>query len=156
MRYKGLTVVEILVILSVLALVLTLAGSSLLGFRRQLTLEDAANTLSQDIQTCRTEALSKARNCRIRFTGEHTYVVETGGGSGYTILTSRNLPGFLTISSPTAGSWLEFDPRTVLTPSPGFPTVGPGANAPEIKLTNGSKTLRLVISMVGAVKTVWQ
>lgn len=153
MRGRGLTLVEVLIILGILVVILALAGSNLLGFRRQLSLEDAANTLSQDIQTCRTHALAKGVNCRVRFTGEHTYVVEALSGAAYTVVRSRDLPTFLSISSPTAGHWLEFNPRTLLIFSPDFPTAGSGVNAPEIRLTNGSKTLRLVISMVGAVKT---
>lgn len=153
MRERGLTLTEVLMVLGVLAIILALAASSLLGFRRQLSLEDAANTLSQDIQTCRTHALAKGVNCRVRFAGERTYYVEVPSGAGYTTLRKRDLPSFLSIPSPTAGHWLEFNPRTVLVSSPGFPTAGSGVNAPEIRLTNGDKTLRLVISMVGAVKT---
>lgn len=156
LRHRGVTIVEALVILGVLAVLLTLAGSNLLGFRRQLSLEEAANTLSQDIQACRTRALAGGQACRLRITGEQSYVVEVQSGASYTTVTSRRLPTFLAIASPGPGAWLEFDSRTLLTPSPGFPLVDPTVKAPEIRLTNGSKAIRLVVSMVGAVKTLRQ
>lgn len=147
MGKRGLTLLEFLVLLGILAIVLVLAGGNLLGIRRQLSLEEAATTLSQDIQTCRTHALAKGLTCRVRF-AERGYTVEEDNG---TVLLSRSLPGPFSFSSPGVGAWLAFDSRTVLTTSSGFPRLA-GAQAPEIRLTDGQRTLRLVLSMVGAVK----
>lgn len=154
MRRRGLTVIELLVIVSVLGILLGLSVSNLLGFRRHLNLEDAVNLLSQDIQTCRTNALSWGDNCRLRFLGGQTYVMERKTSpTGYTPVLTRNLSSPVSISNVPAGAWLEFDPRTLLTYSSGFPVASLGTAAPEIRLTNGSKTFRLLVSMVGAVKT---
>jgi len=153
---KGLTLVELLIVIAVLGILAGLVASTLGGLRRQLTLEDAANTLSQDLQTCRTNALSWGDNCRVRFVDARTYVVERKTSSTvYTPVLTRTLPSSLAFSNIPAGAWLEFDPRTLMTASPGFPTVGAGVSAAEIRLGNGSKTLRLVLSMTGAVKTAY-
>ncbi len=55
---RGLTVIELLVVISVLAILFGLVETNLLSLRQHLTLEDAVNTFSQDVQTCRTNALS--------------------------------------------------------------------------------------------------
>ncbi|WP_460170901.1 prepilin-type cleavage/methylation domain-containing protein [Thermus sp. FJN-A] len=137
-----------------LAVVLGLVGSNLLGFRRQLTLEDAANTFAQDVQTCRTNALSWGDNCRIRIVGSQSYVVERKTDpASYSVVLTRSLPPGVSFANVSAGAWLEFDPRTLLSTSASFPTTGAGVVAPEVRLTNGTKTFRLILSMTGAVKT---
>lgn len=153
---KGFTVLELLAVIAILGILAGLVASSLGGVRRQLSLEDAANTLSQDLQTCRTNALSWGDNCRVRFIDAATYVVERKTSpTSYTATLRRVLPPTLAFSNLPSGAWLEFDPRTLMAASSGFPTVGSGVSAPEIRLTNGSKTLRLVLSMTGAVKTAF-
>nr|WP_231623726.1 prepilin-type cleavage/methylation domain-containing protein [Thermus aquaticus] len=146
-----------LVVIGVLAVVLALAATNLFGFRRQLTLEDAVNTFAQDLQTCRTNALSWGDNCRIRITGSQTYVMERRMGAGsYSVVLAQSLPSGISFANVSTGAWLEFDPRTLLSTSPGFPSAGGGVVAPEVRITNGGKTFRLILSMTGAVKTALQ
>lgn len=156
MGKRGLTVIELLVITGVLAVVLGLAATNLLGFRRQLTLEDAVNTFAQDVQTCRTNALSWGDNCRIRITGSQSYVMERKGNNTYSVVLARSLPSGVSFANVSTGAWLEFDPRTLLSTSPGFPSTGGGVVAPEVRITSGGKTFRLILSMTGAVKTALQ
>jgi prepilin-type N-terminal cleavage/methylation domain-containing protein len=157
LRKRGLTVLELLVVIGVLAVVLALAATNLFGFRRQLTLEDAVNTFAQDLQTCRTNALSWGDNCRIRITGSQTYVMERRMGAGsYSVVLTQSLPSGTSFANVSTGAWLEFDPRTLLSTSPGFPSTGGGVVAPEVRITNGGKTFRLILSMTGAVKTALQ
>ncbi|MER3556671.1 MAG: prepilin-type cleavage/methylation domain-containing protein [Thermus sp.] len=153
---RGFTLVELLVVISVFGILVGLVASTVGGLRRQLTLEDAANTFSQDLQTCRTNALSWGDNRRVRFLNAGTYVVERKASpTGYTVILTRTLPSSLAFSNVPSGAWIEFDPRTLMAISPGFPTVGSGVSAPEVRLTNGNRTLRLVLSMTGAVKTAF-
>ncbi|QWK21211.1 MAG: prepilin-type N-terminal cleavage/methylation domain-containing protein [Thermus antranikianii] len=157
MGKRGLTVIEMLVAMGVLAVVLTLAATNLLGLRRQLTLEDAANTFAQNLQSCRTNALSWGDNCRIRITGSQSYVMERKTDANfYSMVLQQSLPPGVSFANLSPGAWLEFDPRTLLSTSPGFPSTGGNVVAPEVRITNGQKTLRLVLSMTGAVKTALQ
>ncbi|WP_223903431.1 pilus assembly FimT family protein [Thermus thermophilus] len=154
---RGLTVIELLVVIGFLAVLFGLVGANLLGLRRQLTLEDAANTFSQDVQTCRTNALSWGDNCRIRVLDAASYVMERGAGPGsYSTVLTRSFPTGVRFANVGGGAWLEFNPRTLLSSSPGFPSVGGGVVAPEVRITDGTKTVRLVLSMTGAVKTAMQ
>lgn len=152
---RGFTLVELFIVISVLGILVGLTVATVGGLRRQLTLEDAANTFSQDLQTCRTKALSWGDNCRVRFLNAGTYVVERKTSTGYTVLLTRTLPSSLAFSNVSSGAWIEFDSRTLMATSPDFPTVGSGVSAPEVRLRSGSKTLRLVLSMTGAVKTAY-
>lgn len=150
MHRKGLSLLELLIVMAVLAIVFAIAATTLFGSRRQLNLEQAVQTLVQDIQTCRTNALSWGDACRVHFIGAG-YTIERRSGAGYTSWQSRSLPAPMTLTNIAPDAWLEFDPRSLLSMSPGFPTVG-GVVAPEIRLSNGSKTYRTIVSMVGAVK----
>ncbi len=83
--------------------------------------------------------------------------MERGAGPGsYSTVLTRSFPTGVRFANVGGGAWLEFNPRTLLSSSPGFPSTGGGVVAPEVRITNGSKTFRLILSMTGAVKTALQ
>ncbi|MCL4454037.1 MAG: prepilin-type N-terminal cleavage/methylation domain-containing protein [Deinococcus sp.] len=149
MRNKlGFTLVEILISIAVLGILSGIAAMSLFGLQKQLNLESAAQTLSQDIQSSRARSLSTSNSWRLRITSTNGYVLEEETGNTWTVRKTVSLGGVIKLTNVSVGDSVSFDTR-------GFATFNLGGSAlGEIRVTDSSRTLRVLPSMVGAVRVV--
>lgn len=75
MKRKGFTLLEMLIVLGVIAILFTITFLSLLNFRQQQALRDAATQV--------TSALNEARSTSRRSSGDWQFVVSTGNAAQY-------------------------------------------------------------------------
>lgn len=74
---RGVTLVELLVVIAVLSVLLTLSAPSLSGYLTGKRVEGVTNELVADLQWARTESVSRNALVRIRFNSSTAYQIET-------------------------------------------------------------------------------
>ncbi|MEO8080337.1 MAG: GspH/FimT family pseudopilin [Caldimonas sp.] len=80
-RHRGVTLIEMAIVIVVTAVVASLATPSMRELIDSRRLLGAANQLAADVQLARTEAVSRNRGIRLSFhaaTGSSCYVIHTG------------------------------------------------------------------------------
>ena len=149
----GFSVVEVLVVLAVIAVLAGIGVSSLSGLRKRLTLDEAAQTISQDIQRARANSLSSSKctdaaTCwRLRVTGPRSYALEEFETT-WKVRESRQFPDKVSLTNVSSGNTIVFNTR-------GFASFSLTGSVPnELRVTDGTGTLRIIPSIVGAIKVV--
>lgn len=152
-RQAGFSLIEMLIVILVLGILLGIGASSMIGLRKNLALDKAAQRFSQDLQGCRFAAMSKSLSCRLRITGAHTYVVERNPdpnqascatASGYTPRKTRNLGTSIEMKGVQAGDCLAFNSR-------GFGHFALTSGG-KVTFSNGKSARTVIPSLVGTVK----
>lgn len=97
----GFTLLELLIVIGVFGILATIGFLSLTRLNRQLTLEAAANELSQDFGRARSNALSTGANWRVRLTGPRSYVVEQEEDGEWVRRRGADYPTRISFTDPT-------------------------------------------------------
>ncbi len=147
-RARGFSLVEMLVVLAVMAILFALAAPNLFGLRRQLTLEQAAQNISQGIQRCRTEAMAKSVPWRFVVTGMHSWQLQADQGNTWRVMKTETLPSQYTLTNVQVNDSIVFSTRGFGT----FHLSGPVSG--ELRVTDGNRTLRIIPTMVGDTRVV--
>ena len=142
----GFTLIELLIALAVLATLMSIVAISFGNTRQRLDLEGVANRIAQDLQSCRSQAVSKSGACRLSFKSDGYDLEFSTDGTNWTTRHSYDLPDRIT-PSWSAGDAITFDSR-------GFGDFPASPHPYEITLTDGSHTLKVVPSMTGAARVV--
>ena len=142
----GFSLIELLIVLAVVGVILGMVASSFGNTRKRIDLEGAAHKVTQDLQTCRSLAISKSSLCRLRFAGQRYRIELSSDGSTWTTRRSFTLPDRIT-PSWTTGEAVLFDSR-------GFASFPTAPDPYQITLTDGTYTLIIVPTMTGAARVV--
>ena len=100
-RNSGFTLLELLIVIAVFGILATIGFLSLSRLNRQLTLEAAANELSQDFGRARSNALSTGADWRVRLTGSGSYVVEQADDGDWVRRRGAEFPARIRFNQPT-------------------------------------------------------
>ena len=142
----GFTLIELLIVLSVLAVLLSIVALAYGKLRQRLDLEGVTHKVVQDLQRCRSLAVSRSRFCRLRFSANRYDLQLSSSGSNWTTSQSFTLPNGIS-ASWSAGDEIRFDPR-------GFANFPPNPVPYALSLAKGSNRLVIVPSMTGAMRVV--
>jgi len=140
-RGAGLTLIEILVVLGVLAIFLTLGISSYISYRQNLTTREAANQLAGHLLEARNKARRTSTSYEFRFTkGGNSYLVGPVGD-----LRAYTLPGNSTLDSTRTG-----DTISIMYTAP-YSTTPDGNTSIEVRGPGGKRLLVNVVGYMGKV-----
>ena len=131
LRRRGVTLLELVVVLGLVGILLTIALPRTNAARRQLTLDAAAHQLRMDLSHARVEAVKRNTAVRVAKSTSTTYTVSYG--SPPTIIATRTLPEGATFGLTT--------PDTVM-----FASFGPSPTGPQTYLLtymSSSKAVRV-------------
>lgn len=145
---RGFTLLELLMVIAVLGILAAIGWMSLTGLNRQLTLEAAANELSQDFGRARSNALSTGDSWRVRLTGVRSYVVEQYEDGEWTRRKSADFTTRISITEPSYSGGdsdviAEFDSR-------GFAQFQPSILV--VKLAEGERERTVTPAMTGTAR----
>ncbi|HHN93799.1 MAG TPA: prepilin-type N-terminal cleavage/methylation domain-containing protein [Anaerolineae bacterium] len=143
---NGFTLIELLIVLAVLATLMSIVAVSFGSARQRLDLEGVAHRVAQDLQSCRTLAVSKSGFCRINFKSRGYDLEFSTDGSSWATRRSYTLPTRVT-PGWSAGETIVFDSR-------GFGSFPASPDPYRITLSNGSNQVDVVPSMTGAARVV--
>lgn len=163
MRFRGFTLVEMLVTVAIIVILLTVAAPSFTGYLASKRVDSLMSELGTDLQYARSEAV--ARNAPVRITfGTRCYVItaqpidgtsptsscsQTANpvlGAGASLVKPVQITGASTDFTPLDSlAWIEFDPVR------GIARFSTGAASGEVKVTasGGTPQLRAVVQTVG-------
>ncbi|WP_107850832.1 GspH/FimT family pseudopilin [Oceanimonas marisflavi] len=144
---SGLTLVELLVGLAVMAVLLTVAVPSFQGLREQYTVRSAGMAVYADLQLARSEAIKRNSEVTVCFTNSGStswsYTLhESGDCTGDIIeaVSSQNYPSMM-LTASYSPSRLTFGPRRN------------SLSSGNIQLSNGNHMMKLITSNVGRIRT---
>lgn len=113
-RETGVTLIELLVGLAVLAVLLTVVAPSFTGYLVSKRVEGVANELITDLQFARSESVSRNTLVRVRFNSATQYTIEAESplpatitctmAGAVTTLKTVNLPAGVTLQGSSAGT----------------------------------------------------
>jgi type II secretion system protein H len=142
----GFTLVELLIVLAVLAILMSIVALTFKNTRQRLDLEGVAHRVAQDLQDCRSLAISKSRFCRLRFDANGYDLQLSDDGITWAQRRRYDLPARISPSWSTGDS-IVFDSR-------GFGSFPAPPDPYRITLSDGGHSLLIVPSMTGAVRVV--
>lgn len=147
-------------VLAIIAILTSLTAATLLGLRQRLSLEEAAQTLSQDIQQVRAQSRSTG-SCdidvsnppyvcqRLKVTGTSSYVLEVYRAGAWQTEQSVDLEP-LTFSNTEVGDSITFDTRGYAYFS--LSSTATDDKPGELRLSDGDHSYRIIITIVGGVR----
>ncbi|MCJ8499309.1 GspH/FimT family pseudopilin [Desulfatitalea alkaliphila] len=143
---SGFTVVELLVVISLIAILLSVATPSTMAYLRQRGVREAADQLAMDLQRAKMAAVSRNADSSIVVdTAGNSYRTQLPGRADETTALSRFRGGvaFANIDGQVNTPRITFNSRGI---------TNPGANG-SIFLTNdgGAVTIRLTVSAAGGI-----
>lgn len=148
LRNSGFTLLELLIVIAVFGILATIGFLSLSRLNRQLTLEAAANELSQDFGRARSNALSTGADWRVRLTGSGSYVVEQEDDGDWVRRRGAEFPTRIRFTQPTftgdeADVIAQFDSR-------GFAQFEPTVLV--VVLSEGGREMSVTPAMTGTAR----
>ena len=149
----GFTLLELLIVMVLVGVLFGIAANSLAPQRSRISLNTAAQQLSQDILAARSRAMSSGNQFRVLLKAGSIYTLDQsadGGGTWVTTLT-RTLPSTITFAKGAANDKVTCDTRGFCLPSIGGQVAG---QTSEFQLTSSSTTIRIVFAMVGTTRVV--
>lgn len=141
---NGFTLIELLIVLAVLAILMSIVALSFGNARKRIDLEGVAHRVAQDLQDCRTLAISKSSFCRLSFDTNGYDLQLSSDGTTWFTRRSYTVPSRIS-TSWSSGDVLVFDSRGFAS----FPST-----PYSITLSDGGHSLLVVPSMTGAVRVV--
>jgi type IV fimbrial biogenesis protein FimT len=157
LRHLGLTMVELLIVIAVLAIAASLAAPSFTDFLAKRRVESIASELITDLQFARSEAVARNAAVRVTLVSGSCYVIhlETAAASctdnTNSIKTVQLEPGArAAFSAVDSLQWLQFDPvRGTATFQPSTITTG----AFDVKSSDNTWQVRVRMTAVGGIST---
>jgi prepilin-type N-terminal cleavage/methylation domain-containing protein len=149
-RYKGFTLLELMVVIGILAIMTTITIPGWLSWRDSAKVKGAANSLKADFERAKLRAVRENGNVCVLFMGNTAYQVFTDPdedsilGAGEDTIADRTLPEGVTITDNTFSSnRMSFNARGI-----------PDGSAGTVRLTSaGGRRYDVVVSMFGRVRT---
>jgi len=145
-KHAGFTLLELLIVVAMLAILGGIVFASFSKLRSQMGLEQSVAKVSQDIQKCRSLAISRSRSCRLKFQSGNRYSVALSAGANWNNQYTVSLPANI------RGSWQTGDAITFN--SRGYASFPATPNPYVVTITKGNDTYVIVPTMVGAVRVV--
>jgi type IV fimbrial biogenesis protein FimT len=144
-RQAGLTLIELLIGLVVMAVLLSIAVPSFQILRQQYTVRSAGMAIYADLQLARSEAIKRNKDITVCFSGSGTV------SWGYQIKNSTDCTGTVIeeIKAVNYPSITLTFPYTELTFRPRRNTLSPGT----IIASNGAQKMEIITSNYGRVRT---
>ncbi|WP_119154609.1 GspH/FimT family pseudopilin [Caldimonas tepidiphila] len=133
---RGLTLIESMVVLAVMAILATQAAPAFNSFLAASRLRGAASQLTTDLRNARSEAVTRNTEVTVTFSATG-YSLDSGG----TTLRSVVLAGGTTISSGN-GTTVTFTRRGILDP----------VSSAAVTLANSSHSLQVTLHPLGRVQ----
>lgn len=147
-RRAGMSILEVLIAMAVAGVLMGLVVTSMRPLQRTLALEEAGTHFAQDLQWTRARAMVTGNRWRLRATGTGGYAVEEETGGAWKGRRSRAFKPNTSFVNLASGDTFTFTSR-------GFGAFAiAGTPTSEVRISDGNATLRLVPSLVGAVRTV--
>jgi type II secretion system protein H len=144
---QGFTLLELLVVIAVVGLLVVIAATALPSLTGKLRLEETAQQLSQNIQRLRARSTTTGNPWRLLVGDATSYTVEESTSAAvWTIRDTFKLPKNITLSNFVISDSLTMNTQGLLTFNLN------GTVAGELRITNGAQTIRIVPTLVGAVK----
>jgi Tfp pilus assembly protein FimT len=158
---KGFTLVEVLIIFTLIGLISAIAVPNVFTMMKSYRLKSALNELTATIQQARMTAISQNANCVLSFnTGNQSYSVFSDNGNGGGILNDgvqngteptiktvnivSSYKGDVTLNAPSFGSTTVFNSQGMCTPSG------------SVSLQNSLGVIgQVVLSPAGSIKLVY-
>ncbi len=134
--------------MAIVGVFLAVAGPSMFGLRGSMSIDQATQQFSQDVQLARAKSLSTGSGWQVHILSATRYAVEQDTSTTSTPTwtqsgNARTLTGSLTILN-AADDYLRFNTR-------GFGTFSLSISG-EVRLSDGIRTKRVLPSMIGAVR----
>ncbi|WP_459822362.1 GspH/FimT family protein [Desulfomicrobium salsuginis] len=147
---KGVTLVELLVVVGILGVLGAVTGLFLLKYLPEYNLRAAANTLSQDLRTTQMNALKRFRPWAMDFdTGAQSYSIIDSGADG-NLDTGDDVP-FKTVNLLAYGGSIRFGSGTSARVR--FSAEGMGSGNATVTLRNSAGTmLTTTVLRTGAIR----
>lgn len=142
-RKLGLTLLELLIVLAILAVLFALGAMLFTRQNRTVTLESAASEMSQTLLRARSLSLQSGDSHRVRIVDGSNYALESFDGTSWRTARTVELPKGVAVVAPGAGSSVTFDTR-------GFADFNPPD--PVFTMSNGSRQQSIVPAMTGTTR----
>ncbi|MDQ3060287.1 MAG: GspH/FimT family pseudopilin [Pseudomonadota bacterium] len=150
---RGVTLIELMVVVAILAIVLVVAIPSFTELTAKKRVEGALTELNTDLQFARSEAVQRNTNVRITF-GTGCYVIHTVGSTGTTSCTQANAPTMATGAIEIKRVQLDATPTVSFSPNNGL-TFLAFDNLRGMATWNGSNTTSGSVNITSSVGS-WQ
>lgn len=139
----GFTLTELLIVLTVAAIITSMALPRFFGFIRHLNARSAVSQVVVDLAMARTQAVREGRSVSLRMTGASTYQVTVDSGASVlkTLKTVDVRGGQRDVSLSPSTARVIFDSRGMLT----------AASAQQLRVSRSGKVDTVSISAVGRV-----
>ncbi len=144
---------ELLLVMAIVGVFVAIVGPSLLGLRGSMSIDQATQQFSQDVQLARAKSLSTSSSWQVHIISATRYTLEqdtsTTSTPTWTLRNDRKFSDDRTLSSSltilnAADDYLRFSTR-------GFGTFNLSISG-EVRLSDGIRTKRVLPSMIGAVR----
>lgn len=149
----GFTLLELLIVMVLVGVLFGIAANSLAPQRSRISLNTAAQQLSQDILAARSRAMSSGNQFRIIIQGGSKYSLEQlpDGTVTWANVLTRIMPSNIAFTVGAVTDTVACDTRGFCTPTFAPTTLG---QISEFQLTSGGTTMRVVFAMVGTTRVV--
>ncbi|MDX1744527.1 MAG: GspH/FimT family pseudopilin [Halobacteriales archaeon] len=104
-RASGFTLLEVMIAVTVLALLLTIMGPQIMQMSNRMEANAAAQQVLGDLERARTEAIKRNTTVSLKKTGDSTYSIQFVG--------SRALDGAVFASAPDSVAFAAYGPPTL-------------------------------------------
>jgi len=143
---KGFTLVELMIVITVMALLFAIGAPTFQTYRTQSRLKGATQQVASDLMAARMQAIKENNRFKVSLINNHQY----------TILDDNNNNGAADSGEATQTSDIQieyYDVTMISNNSPIFLPNGTAANMATITLTNPAGSRNVTVAITGRVKT---